>query len=482
MKRPQSAPVRREPKAPCRPQDRPSFIDRLSSLGSRLLPSKRPSSAPRVRPSPEPPLPTLLGSLNSSTAPQKRVFGPPSADELQFSLFEKGKPSRDLCVIGREREVLALPSGKPIPSAWSAHKHEIECKREQSMTLCSLASSIGWGERTTLSNGERVGQKQLYWRALLLDDKNEVALNNMGEVLSRRETVTLPDGKVMNKMQLFLKAIEIDGSLSQAYSNVGALLGRGEWVTLPDGKQMDERQLYLRAIALDRSNSQAYTNLGAMLGPGEQVTLPNGKRVDRRQLHVKALEVDEGNALAYCNLGKTLGHDETVMLPSGERLDDRQLCLKAMRMECKDKKACSLGEQYSRTLCQRMNKTNARPASAKRPSSATRKVAPSHDLVLRRPCTGEPQQKVAKQCATAARADADAGVCSYEQALAVRMVLALGGELAAETLAEVEPSIGSKRLTLLVHPDKTQHPQAKEAFQKLRSVSNDLVLSRPFTA
>merc|ERR1712224_128838 len=80
------------------------------------------------------------------------------------------------------------------------------------------------------------------------------------------------------------------------------------------------------------------------------------------------------------------------------------------------------------------------------------------------------------------------GLCpSYEQALAVHLVLALGQDAAhawdeasklsqqLEWMSELRvaeengagEALGLKRLALLIHPDKTSHPRGKEAFQKL---------------
>lgn len=317
------------------------------------------------------------------------------AGEKNCRLFKNDRVSqdqdqnRDLCVVTSFSDVLAVPSGKmPKPTAWQSYKSEVERKREQCMALCDLASSLGWGESTTLSNGQRADQKQLYLQALQLDSKNALALNNLGETLNGSEIITLPDGKVMNKRQLYLKAIEVDGLFSRAYSNLGALLGDGEWVTLASGKRMNEWQLYLTAVGFDERNALAYTNLGVMLCPGECVTLPNGERANQRQLHLKAIEADEGCSLAYCNLSKTLGHREAVTLLSGERMDEQQLCLRAMQAERKDMKAlgCSLGSLYTRTLCEKKNKTNCRPSSAKhRPRSAH--LQPEGLMVSKRPHT-----------------------------------------------------------------------------------------------
>lgn len=93
----------------------------------------------------------------------------------------------------------------------------------------------------------------------------------------------------------------------------------------------------------------------------------------------------------------------------------------------------------------------------------------------------------------AARQDVQQGVCdSLERALAVHLSLLLGadaimvlsalqgdGKLLPEALPSTQtalrallagaagPLMAVKQLALLVHPDKTQHPRAKEAFQRL---------------
>lgn len=86
--------------------------------------------------------------------------------------------------------------------------------------------------------------------------------------------------------------------------------------------------------------------------------------------------------------------------------------------------------------------------------------------------------KTAKKAAVSAEEDVVAGLCaSYEQALAVRLTLALSTNAAVALDKISPPTVGdqgleraTKRLLLLVHPDKTPHPLAKEAFQLLAPV------------
>eukprot|EP00930_Biecheleria_cincta_P044994 TRINITY_DN31000_c0_g1_i1.p1 TRINITY_DN31000_c0_g1~~TRINITY_DN31000_c0_g1_i1.p1 ORF type:complete len:242 (+),score=48.72 TRINITY_DN31000_c0_g1_i1:33-758(+) len=87
--------------------------------------------------------------------------------------------------------------------------------------------------------------------------------------------------------------------------------------------------------------------------------------------------------------------------------------------------------------------------------------------------------------AALAREDVACEVCaSYEQSLAIRLVLARGGS-AAEAFSKLSKDsphsnivpgrgkllqgdmVSLKQLAILIHPDKTTHPQAKEAFQIL---------------
>eukprot|EP00435_Cladocopium_sp_Y103_P041141 s874_g11.t1 len=116
-----------------------------------------------------------------------------------------------------------------------------------------------------------------------------------------------------------------------------------------------------------------------------------------------------------------------------------------------------------------------------------------------RVCRGFPRTSLAKELPEvlaslqAARQDVQQGVCdSLERALAVHLSLLLGadaimvlsalqgdGKLLPEALPSTQtalrallagaagPPMAVKQLALLVHPDKTQHPRAKEAFQRL---------------
>ncbi|CAJ1432189.1 unnamed protein product, partial [Effrenium voratum] len=93
-------------------------------------------------------------------------------------------------------------------------------------------------------------------------------------------------------------------------------------------------------------------------------------------------------------------------------------------------------------------------------------------------------------CLKAAQEDLQQGVCeSLEKAAAVHLSISLGSNAAAVLAAlgsqarledlptspgalrtllnNAGPPMALKQLTLLVHPDKTQHPRAKEAFQRL---------------
>ncbi|CAE7892341.1 unnamed protein product [Symbiodinium microadriaticum] len=110
----------------------------------------------------------------------------------------------------------------------------------------------------------------------------------------------------------------------------------------------------------------------------------------------------------------------------------------------------------------------------------------------------QPQLEAALEAAKTAQEDLAQGVCgSIEKALAVHLSLCLGsaagpvlsamtqspeGVKARETKVRIPKTpaglramlydfqgqqMGLKQLALLVHPDKSRHPRAKDAFQKL---------------
>ena len=63
--------------------------------------------------------------------------------------------------------------------------------------------------------------------------------------------------------------------------------------------------------------------------------------------------------------------------------------------------------------------------------------------------------------------------CSYDQCLAVNKFLLLDPDWARSMLHNVEPASlrgQFKRDAFLLHPDKNQHPGAKEAFQRAHSL------------
>eukprot|EP00931_Biecheleriopsis_adriatica_P121045 TRINITY_DN96125_c0_g1_i1.p1 TRINITY_DN96125_c0_g1~~TRINITY_DN96125_c0_g1_i1.p1 ORF type:complete len:271 (+),score=55.12 TRINITY_DN96125_c0_g1_i1:43-855(+) len=96
-------------------------------------------------------------------------------------------------------------------------------------------------------------------------------------------------------------------------------------------------------------------------------------------------------------------------------------------------------------------------------------------------------QEEVTAAASSARKDVAEGLCScYQQALAVRLTLSLGlsaaralSALMSEPISDNPSSLIArircfegatmplKQLALLIHPDKSSHPCAKEAFQKL---------------
>mmetsp|Transcript_65209 Transcript_65209/g.155727 ORF Transcript_65209/g.155727 Transcript_65209/m.155727 type:complete len:263 (-) Transcript_65209:36-824(-) len=104
---------------------------------------------------------------------------------------------------------------------------------------------------------------------------------------------------------------------------------------------------------------------------------------------------------------------------------------------------------------------------------------------LRRPLHRTEKAR-ANACRKAALGESKAGEVTFEQALAVQLVLSFEDcSVIAKAFAELlAPGSGSgrgtecprgselqqtplKRLALLLHPDKSRHPRAKEAFQKL---------------
>ena len=70
-------------------------------------------------------------------------------------------------------------------------------------------------------------------------------------------------------------------------------------------------------------------------------------------------------------------------------------------------------------------------------------------------------------------ADSRASKCSYDKCLAVYKFLLLDAEWAQRMLSNVELTSKQgqfKRYAILLHPDKNQHPMAKEAFQRAQAL------------
>lgn len=146
------------------------------------------------------------------------------------------------------------------------------------------------------------------------------------------------------------------------------------------------------------------------------------------------------------------------------------------------------------TAAPRMPRIAAAPPAAPQAGVWAKKPAPrQHDdrgetagAGAKRGCPGAfgygaiPKRKWAALTSEAMRAaheDVHTAVCSsYEQALAVRLAIAMGSDAPA-AFDELHPSAagpagpaagrGTKRLLLLIHPDKSSHPCSTEAFQQL---------------
>eukprot|EP00747_Dinoflagellata_sp_TGD_P168697 gnl/TRDRNA2_/TRDRNA2_195694_c0_seq1.p1 gnl/TRDRNA2_/TRDRNA2_195694_c0~~gnl/TRDRNA2_/TRDRNA2_195694_c0_seq1.p1 ORF type:complete len:296 (-),score=55.54 gnl/TRDRNA2_/TRDRNA2_195694_c0_seq1:127-1014(-) len=104
----------------------------------------------------------------------------------------------------------------------------------------------------------------------------------------------------------------------------------------------------------------------------------------------------------------------------------------------------------------------------------------------KQPRLSKQDKSEAKACVAVAKADVRAGLCaSFEQALAVRLALALG-TAAAAALIELMPAASGeapplhplRRLALHLHPDKNSHPSAKEAFQRVAPALRDHIWRR----
>jgi DnaJ-class molecular chaperone len=63
----------------------------------------------------------------------------------------------------------------------------------------------------------------------------------------------------------------------------------------------------------------------------------------------------------------------------------------------------------------------------------------------------------------------------YKESFIVYQFLQVDADLAAKILAQFsdkEKKSGFKKLALVLHPDKNQHPLSKDAFQKASSIFN----------
>lgn len=176
-----------------------------------------------------------------------------------------------------------------------------------------------------------------------------------------------------------------------------------------------------------------------------------------------------------------------LLLPWKKRLRDEQRRLencKAGGFSCEVTAAANSGGDFQRrTSKPRRNQPDGRttknteiPTNPEQvATSGTSRVSARRGAVdITRPLSG-PSQKKARQASRQAKQDVAAGACElYEQALATRLVLSFGTNAAKAfqfLLPDTFTAIGAMRINrkflLLVHPDKSTHPLATQAFQRL---------------
>eukprot|EP00438_Fugacium_kawagutii_P014115 Skav218668 [mRNA] locus=scaffold5113:39227:40726:+ [translate_table: standard] len=200
----------------------------------------------------------------------------------------------------------------------------IEMKPADYHACYNLAYTLAPEETVTmqLQTGPRTfSRRELYLKAIKLDNKFALAYNNLANQLSPEETtrVELQSGlKTFNQKELYMEAIKLDNKYACAYSNLGARLSPKETVRvqLQTGVRIfDEKELYMEAIKLDNNLAVAYYNLGTKLSAEEtvRVLLQTGSRTfNAKELYLEAIKLDNKHAKAYNNLGHMLWFWETV--------------------------------------------------------------------------------------------------------------------------------------------------------------------------
>lgn len=164
-------------------------------------------------------------------------------------------------------------------------------------------------ETVIVKNGTKLGRKQLFLRALVIDSRNPVLLNAIGETMVE-PTLTGPGGVVflqnsdhdpnlgqnqfhLTKLRLFYLANKYNPSEPVYYCNLGATLRSSEICTLHNGKTMNALQLFSHAIQLDPCNAGTHRLVARFLSSTAVLQFPDGTTINKKELLQKASELEK---------------------------------------------------------------------------------------------------------------------------------------------------------------------------------------------
>lgn len=221
---------------------------------------------------------------------------------------------------------IKLPDGKEL-SQQELFLKAIELDENDSSAYCHLGATLEGGGSMDLPDGTQLTREQQFVR--VIEKHQTVAHPSLTEIM-------VPGWPVpMTRKELFLKAIALDEKNSTAYYNLRFTLRRpDERVTLPNGDTVVAMELLLETVNLNPQHAEAYSDIANLVPLNSPpFGLFNMTFMTKEELYLKAIELDPTDASAYSNLSDIVGYDHTVVLPSGEELNPRELVLKAIDID-----------------------------------------------------------------------------------------------------------------------------------------------------
>lgn len=169
-------------------------------------------------------------------------------------------------------------------------------------------------------------RREIYLKAIELDEDNSTALYNLSFTLKPRERITLPDGQDANIVVLLLLTLQLNPEHAEAYSDLANLISqRAPPLRIPNLPPLTKQGYYKESIKKEPHDGSVYYNLSQTLNFGDKVELPNGKKKTIKELLLTAININPYFYIYYRDLINQLDPNETVTLLDGSKMTVQQL-------------------------------------------------------------------------------------------------------------------------------------------------------------